>query len=65
MFSNMLEDKIMTNDFRLIGGRLPKTDADTNLAVGEIFSLEAVRVNLAYLEPLKRLFTDYIHINLN
>ena len=49
----------------MIGGRLPKTDAETNLAVGDIFSLDAVRVNLAYLEPLKRLFTDYIHINLN
>jgi len=49
----------------VIGGRLPKTDAETNVAVVEIFSLDAVKVNLAYLEPLKRLFTDYIHKNLN
>ena len=49
----------------MIGGRLPKTDAETNVAVVEIFSLEAVKVNLAYLEPLKRLFTDFYHKNAN
>lgn len=31
----------------------------------EIFSLDAVKINLAYLDQLKRLFTDFIHENLN
>lgn len=35
------------------------------MAIVEVFSLDAVRVNLAYLDQLKRLFTDYIHRNLN
>ena len=49
----------------VIAGRLPKSDPETGVAIVEIFSLEAVKVNLAYLEQLKRLFTDYIHLNLN
>ena len=40
-------------------------DADTNIAVSEIYSLDAVRVNLAYLDQLKRLFTEFLHVNLN
>lgn len=40
----------------MIGGRLPKSDADTNEAMQEIFSGDAIRVNLAYLDQLKRLF---------
>ena len=35
------------------------------IAIVEIFSLDAVKVNLAYLDQLKRLFTDFIHVNLN
>ena len=35
------------------------------MAIVEIFSLDAVKVNLAYLDQLKRLFTDYVHMNLN
>jgi len=44
---------------------LPKSDPETSLAIVEIFSLDAVKINLAYLDQLKRLFTDYIHVNLN
>ena len=29
---------------------MPKMDAETNIAVSEIYSLDAVRVNLAYLD---------------
>jgi hypothetical protein len=47
-----------------VGGRLPKTD-ETSLAVVEIYSLDAVKVNLAYLDQLKALFTTFIHVNLN
>jgi len=38
---------------------------DNSLDVIEIYSLEAVKVNLAYLDQLKALFTDFIHVNLN
>lgn len=61
----MLVDKVMKSDHGLIAGRLPNQDPETIIAIGEIFSLEAVKVNLAYLEQLKRLFTDFIHVNLN
>ena len=40
-------------------------DIETNIAVNQIYSLDAVKVNLAYLDQLKRLFTDFIHVNLN
>ena len=40
-------------------------DVETNIAVNEIYSLDAVRVNMAYLDQLKRLFTDNVHMNLN
>ena len=43
---------------------MPKTD-ETSLAVVEIYSLDAVKVNLAYLNQLKELFTEFIHVNLN
>jgi hypothetical protein len=55
----------VTDTFLVIGGRLPKMDAETNLAVCDIYSLNAVRVNLAYLDQLKRLFEKFIHVNLN
>ena len=31
----------------------------------EIFSGNAIKINLAYMDQLKRLFTSYIHENLN
>jgi hypothetical protein len=31
----------------------------------EIFSGDAIRVNLAYLDQLKHLYTRYIHTNFN
>ena len=34
-------------------------------AVLAIFSLDAVKVNLAYLDQLKSLFTKFVHLNLN
>lgn len=40
-------------------------DAETNIAVSEIYSLDAVKVNMAYLDQLKRLFERFIHVNLN
>lgn len=49
----------------MVNGRAPKMDIETNIAVNEIYSLDAVKVNLAYLDQLKRLFTDFIHVNLN
>jgi hypothetical protein len=44
-----------------MGGRLPKSDAKTNMAMMDIFSGDAIRMNLAYLPQLKALFTQYIH----
>lgn len=49
----------------MIGGRLPKQDDETAAAIAEIFSLDAIKVYLAYLDQLKRLFTDFVHVNLN
>jgi hypothetical protein len=34
----------------VIGGRLPKSDPETSMAIVEIFSLDAVKINLAYLD---------------
>lgn len=65
MFSNMLVDGIMTSDNKLMSGRLPKSDPKTNDAMLEIFSGNAIRMNLAYLDQCKRLFTAYIHTNQN
>jgi hypothetical protein len=31
----------------------------------EIFSGNAIKVNIAYMDQLKRLFCDFIHVNLN
>lgn len=65
MFSNMLVDKVMTSDQRLIGGRLPKSDPETTAAIIEIYGLDAVKVNMAYLDQLKKLFTEFVHQNFN
>lgn len=35
------------------------------MAIMEVFSLDAVRVNLAYLDQLKKLFVDRLHLNFN
>ena len=48
-----------------MGGRLPKSDTKTNMAMMDIFSGDAIRMNLAYLPQLKSLFTQYIHQNQN
>jgi hypothetical protein len=63
MFSNMLVDKLLTGDHKckfqnfnhlyfnlVIGGRLPKSDPDTNIAVIEILSGDAIKVNLAFMD---------------
>ena len=47
----------------MIGGRLPRQDHDTLNAMADIFSLEAVKVNIGYLDQLKKLFTHWIHQN--
>lgn len=44
---------------------MPKSDAETNEAMLEIFSGDAIRVNLAYLDQLKHLFARFIHDNFN
>ena len=49
----------------MIGGRLPKTDAETGAAMQEIFSGDAIRTNIAYLDQLKPLFTRFVHENFN
>ena len=36
--------------FIVMGGRLPKSDPETTAAVVDIFSLDAVKVNMAYLD---------------
>ena len=45
--------------------RLPQSDAATQRAVQEIFSGDAIRVNLAFLDQIKKLFVEYLHLNLN
>ena len=65
MFSNMLVDKMLTSDQRLIKGRLPKSDSATKIAIDQIYSLSAVKLNLNYLDQLKNLYTQYIHFNQN
>jgi hypothetical protein len=65
MFSNMLVDKHQNSNAMPIGGRLPKNDAETSKAMMEIFSGETIRVNLAYLDQLKKLYTNNIHSNQN
>ena len=44
---------------------MPKSDPETNVAIKEVFSLKAVRVNLQYLDQLKKLFVDRLHQNFN
>lgn len=44
---------------------MPKQDEETSLAIVDIFSLDAVKIFLGYLDQLKRLFTEYVHVNLN
>lgn len=50
-------------DGKLNGGRLPRQDGDTILAMSDIFSLDAMQVNIAYLDPLRKLFTKWVHWN--
>lgn len=61
MFMRMLAaDQAMGLDFKrkyalflilsVIGGRLPRQDGDTILAMGDIFSLDAMQVNICYLD---------------
>lgn len=45
----------------VVSGWLPKSDPETNVAIKEVFSLKAVRINLQYLDQLKRLFVDRLH----
>jgi predicted Fe-Mo cluster-binding NifX family protein len=45
----------------MVGGRCPKMGEETL----EILSEEAIRVYLMYYDPLKDLFTQYIHTNFN
>ena len=45
-------------------GRLPKAeDEDTQLAIQDIFSADAIKVNIVYIDQLKRLFTEFVHQN--
>lgn len=63
MFSNMLVDKNLNSNEMPIGGRLPKTDPETSEAMMQIFSGQTIQVNLAYLDQLKKLYTNNIHTN--
>ncbi len=49
MYCQMLVDKVMTHDSRLIGGRTPKTTDATEEILGE----EAVKMFLCYIDQLK------------
>lgn len=44
---------------------MPKSDQETNDAILEVFSLEAVQINLNYLDQLKNLYVDSLHQNFN
>jgi hypothetical protein len=64
MFMRMLAaDQGMGLDFKLIGGRLPRQDGDTILAMSDIYSLDAMQVNIAYIDQLRKLFTKWVHWN--
>ena len=45
----------------VVGGRSPKLGPQTNGILGE----ESIKVYLTYLDQLKRLFTNFVHTNLN
>ena len=74
MFMRMLAaDQGMGLDFKrkcarnlivtVIGGRLPRQDGDTILAMSDIYSLDAMQVNISYQDQLRRLFTKWVHWN--
>ena len=49
----------------MIGGRLPRQDPETNMATCDIYSLDAIQINICYLDQLRRLFTRWVHQNQN
>lgn len=65
MFQNMLVDKAIIGGEETYDSRLPKPDQQTTEAVAEIYSPAAIRTNIAYSDRLKKLFTEYLHLNHN
>ena len=61
MFTKMLVDEKEYKDKGLGGGRSPKMGENTV----NILSEESIKVYLTYMEPLKELFRNHIHQNLN
>jgi hypothetical protein len=57
----MLVDKVMTHDSRLIGGRTPRKNEETE----DILKESSVKMFLIYIDQLKQLFTKYHHENFN
>ena len=61
MYCQMLVDKVMTHDSRLIGGRTPRKNEETE----DILKESSVKMFLIYIDQLKQLFTKYHHENFN
>ena len=59
MFTTMLMDKTISYTNTLVGGRIPKTDAETLAVLSE----EAIIFYIAYIDKLKLLFTNAHHQN--